>query len=39
MGRYNNVEWIGKKYNMLTVIEPVRVEKKTGKIWCWKVWT
>lgn len=34
---YNRPEWIGKKFNMLTVLEPVHVENKMGRMWYWKV--
>ena len=37
MAVYNSDEWIGKKYNMLTVIEPVHVKNKMGNMWYWKV--
>lgn len=34
---YNSSEWIGKKYNMLTVIEPINVTLNNGnKQWLWK---
>lgn len=33
--KYSSHEWIGKKYNMLTVIEPVHPEGATQ--WMWKV--
>lgn len=37
MNRYDSAEWIGKKYNMLTVIEPVHVVLNNGnKQWYWR---
>lgn len=34
---YNQDEWIGKRYNKLTVIEPVKVTDKHGNnAWYWK---
>ena len=35
---YNKPEWIGKKFNMLTVIEPVHTVLPNGnKQWFWHV--
>ena len=34
--KYNSPEWIGKKFNHLTVIEPVVRETHNGKQWFWK---
>lgn len=34
---YNRPEWIGKRFHMLTVLEPVHVENKMGQMWYWKV--
>lgn len=34
--KYNGAEWIGKKFNMLTVTDIVHVEKNFGKEWFWK---
>lgn len=36
-GKYCDPDWIGKKFNMLTVIEPVHVQNGMGKSWYWKV--
>lgn len=38
MAKYNSDQWIGKKYGMLTVVEPVHVTLKNGgKQWFWRV--
>lgn len=37
MGKYNDSKWIGQKYNLLTVIEPVHVVGKYSKCWYWKM--
>lgn len=35
---YNSMEWVGKKFNKLTVIEPIRyVDKRGKKHWFWLV--
>ena len=34
---YNKPEWIGKKFHMLTVHEPVHVTNKMGNMWYWNV--
>ena len=37
MNKYNDSKWIGNKYNMLTVIEPVLVTMKNGDTkWYWR---
>lgn len=37
--KYDSTEWVGKKFGMLTVVEPVHVETSDGKSssWYWKV--
>lgn len=36
--KYNDTKWIGKKYNALTVVEPVHVTLNNGcNQWFWKV--
>lgn len=38
MAKYNDPEYIGKKYNMLTVLEPVPHRYKNGNAaWLWRV--
>lgn len=37
IGRFNRDEWIGQKFCMLTVIEPVHVKNKMGSMWYWRV--
>ena len=37
MEKYNESKWIGQKYNLLTVIEPVCYERKGKKYWYWRV--
>lgn len=34
--KYNDSEWVGKRFGKLTVLEPVHVENAMGKMWYWK---
>lgn len=35
--KYNNPEWIGKRYGRLVVLEPIKIENNSGKQWFWKM--
>ena len=37
MAKYNNPEWIGKRFGMVTVLEPITHMEKRGKNWYWKI--